>query len=125
MNWEDQLNKEHSSVENSVNGYQTEFKSQKRKKIIRWVIRQLYTGLFIYIFRESKYFNLLVILWIVLATLNLFLTLFLGKIIHWKFQKMSTKFQNSMSFSQDSVETIDIDDVEVVDVENKDPKIKE
>lgn len=125
MNWKDQLNTGHNSVENSVNDYQTEFKSQKRKKIIRWVIRQLYTGLFIYIFRESKYFNLLVGLWIVFASLNLFLTLFLGKIIHWKFQKMSTKFQNSMNYSQDTVETIDIEDVEVVDVEKNDSKIKE
>jgi hypothetical protein len=30
-----------------------------------------------------------------------------------------------MNYSQDTTETIDIEDVEVLDVENNDPKIKE
>jgi len=122
MNWKDQLNTEHSSIENSTNNYLNEFKSQRRKRLIRWLIRQMYTGLFMYLFRDSKYFNVLLIIWIVFASINLFVTFFLGKIIHMQFQKMSTKFSSSMN---QNPETIDIEDVEVVDVENNDPKIKE
>ena len=33
-----------------------------------------------------------------------------------RFQKMNTKFQSSMNYSQDTTETIDIEDVEVLDV---------
>jgi len=125
MSWKNELNSEFQNVENSSTNYLNEFKSQRRKRLIRWVIRQMYTGLFMYLFRDSKYFNVLLIIWIVFASINLFVTFFLGKIIHMRFQKMNTKFQSSMNYSQDTTETIDIEDVEVLDVENNDPKIKE
>ena len=122
MSWKNELNSEFQNVENSSTNYLNEFKSQRRKRLIRWVIRQMYTGLFMYLFRDSKYFNVLLTIWIVFASINLFVTFFLGKIIHMRFQKISTKFNSSMN---QTPETIDIEDVEVVDVETNDPKIKE
>jgi hypothetical protein len=122
MSWKNELNSDFQNVENSTNDYLNEFKSQRRKRLIRWVIRQMYTGLFMYLFRDSKYFNVLLTIWIVFASINLFVTFFLGKIIHMRFQKISTKFNSSMN---QTPETIDIEDVEVVDVETNDPKIKE
>lgn len=122
MGWKDELNKDYVSVENSVNDYQTVFKSQKRRRIIRWIIRQMYTGLFVYLFRDSKYIGVILFFWILFAVTNLFIILFLGKIIHWKFQKMSSNFQQSVNSTP---ETVDIEDVEVIDVEDTSKNIKE
>ena len=80
-------------------------------KFKKWVIRQLYTGFFIWLFRDRSWIDTVTYIWIFFASINL-----LGIIFVYRFMnKVSSTFQSNESPRQSKI--TNNDDGDFVDVE--------
>lgn len=80
-------------------------------KFKKWVIRQLYTGFFIWLFRDKSWIDTVTYIWIFFASINL-----LGIIFVYRFMnKVTSNFQGSNNTNKNKIDNND--DGEFVDVE--------
>ncbi len=86
-------------------------KKLRNQKIRSWIIRQLFTGFFVWLLREKSWIDIAIIIWVITASLSLSTILFLNKMVKNSINK--AKNTNSQKTSKDSEE--DFVDVEVIE----------
>ncbi len=104
------------SFGNNPNDGQNTAKNIKQIQIAKfkkWIIRQLYTGFFIWLFKDKSWIDTVTYIWIFFASINL-----LGIIFVYRFMnKVSSNFQSTNSTSPNKINNNEADfvDVEVID----------
>jgi len=110
-----QFNFSSGSFGNNPNDGQNTPKNIKQiqiAKLKKWIIRQLYTGFFIWIFRDKSWIDTVTYIWIFFASINL-----LGIIFVYRFMnKISSNFQSPDNVGSSKINKNNGDD-EFVDVE--------
>jgi hypothetical protein len=113
-----QFNFSSGSFGNNPNDGQNTAKNIKQIQIAKfkkWIIRQLYTGFFIWLFRDKSWIDTVTYLWIFFASINL-----LGIIFVYRFMnKVSSNFQSTNASGTSKInknnDESDFVDVEVID----------
>ena len=110
-----QFNFTSRSFGNNPNGNQNTANNIKQiqiAKLKKWIIRQLYTGFFIWLFKDKSWIDTVTYIWIFFASINL-----LGIIFVYRFvNKVSSKFQPPDNSGTSKINN-DNDDGDFVDVE--------
>jgi len=110
-----QFNFTSGSFGNNPNDNQNATKNIKQiqfAKLKKWIIRQLYTGFFIWLFREKSWIDTVIYFWIFFASIN-----FLGIIFVYRFMtKFSSNFQSPQNASTNKVNKNDDGDFVEVEV---------
>lgn len=98
-------------VGNNTNGFPgfdpSNLKKLRNQKLRSWIIRQLFTGFFVWLLRDRSWIDIAITIWIVTAMLSLSTILFLNKLIRGK---QNNAVPNSSTKSND-----DFVDVEVIE----------
>lgn len=112
-----QFNFSSGSFGNNPNDGQNAAKNIKQIQIAKfkkWIIRQLYTGFFIWLFRDKSWIDTVTYIWIFFASINL-----LGIIFVYRFMnKVSSNFQSPNSAGPNKINNNnegDFVDVEVIE----------
>ncbi len=98
-------------VGNNMNGFPgfdpSNLKKLRNQKLRSWIIRQLFTGFFVWLLRDRSWIDIAIIIWIITAMLSLSTILFLNKMIGKK--------QNPVAPNPTSTSGDDFVDVEVIE----------
>ncbi len=87
------------------------FKKLRNQKLRSWIIRQLFTGFFVWLLRDKSWIDVAIVIWIITASLSLSTILFLNKLINNKINK----FQKSHTEKDNHQSDDDFVDVEVIE----------
>jgi hypothetical protein len=87
------------------------FKKLRNQKLRSWIIRQLFTGFFVWLLRDKSWIDVVIVIWIITASLSLSTILFLNKLINNKINK----FQKSHTEKDNHQSDDDFVDVEVIE----------
>lgn len=86
-------------------------KKIQRTKLIKWIVRQLYIGFFIWLFRDKSWIDIVIGLWVFFSVLNL-----LGIIFIYKFMsKLTGNFNPPNNQSNSSSKDDEFADVEILE----------
>lgn len=96
---------------NNINGFPgfdpSNLKKLRNQKLRSWVIRQMFTGFFIWLLRDRSWIDIAIVIWLITALLSLSTILFLNKLIQSKKNNLT---KNPTTKSDD-----DFVDVEVLE----------
>ncbi len=82
-------------------------KKIRNQKFRSWIIRQLFTGFFVWLLRDRSWIDIAIVIWVITALLSLSTILFLNKMIQNK--------QNPLSKNPTTKSEDDFVDVEVIE----------
>jgi hypothetical protein len=113
-----QFNFTSGSFGNNPNDGQNAAKNIKQiqiAKLKKWIIRQLYTGFFIWLFKDKSWIDTVTYIWIFFASINL-----LGIIFVYRFMnKVSSNFQPTDNSGPSKINNNNVDgdfvDVEIIE----------
>jgi len=88
------------------------FKKLRNQKLRSWIIRQIFTGFFVWLLLDKSWINIAIAIWIITASLSLFTTLFLNKLINRKLSKFNQQPSNSASSKSNDHDFVDVEVIE-------------
>lgn len=92
-------------------------KTTRRKKLVSWIVRQLFTGFFIWLLRDRSWIDIAITIWIITASLSLITIVFISRFMNRSINNFASnlKNQSEKSHLKKKDDNDDFVDVEVIE----------
>ena len=101
---------------NNTNGFPgfdpSNLKKLRNQKLRSWIIRQLFTGFFVWLLRDKSWIDIAIAIWIITASLSLSTILFLNKLINRKVGKFTQQPSNNTPSKSNDDDFVDVEVIE-------------
>ena len=89
-------------------------KTTRRKKLTSWVVRQLFTGSFVWLLRDRSWIDIAITIWIITASLSLITIIFISRFMNRSINRFTSNLNQNSPKSQ-KTDNDDFVDVEVIE----------
>ena len=92
-------------------------KNTRRKKLSSWIVRQIFTGFFVWLLRDKSWIDIAITIWIITASLSLITIVFISRFMNRSINHFAANMKNQSENQQKSNKIGDDDfvDVEVIE----------
>ena len=101
--------------QNPING--DFIKTTRRKKLASWIVRQIFTGFFVWLLRDKSWIDTAITIWIITASLSLITIIFISRFMNRSINHFTSNMKNQSENQQKSnkIDRDDFVDVEVIE----------
>lgn len=92
-------------------------KNTRRKKLASWIVRQIFTGFFVWLLRDRSWIDIAITIWIITASLSLITIIFISRFMNRSMNHFASNLKTQSENHQKSnkLDHDDFVDVEVIE----------